>query len=69
MNYTTLVQIATDIPAQLRRGDVFRVVETAHHAGCLTDFCAWLSHLRPDLCDEIGDCMREVADRGYWREP
>jgi hypothetical protein len=58
--YETLLTIAADSPAQLRRGDVQRVVDAANHAGFLGGFVQWLGNLRPDLEREIAECIIEV---------
>ena len=58
--YKQLVSVAADSAKELRKCDVFRVVDTANNAGKMLGFCDWLRKKRPDLTDEILDCIGEV---------
>lgn len=63
--FTTLLAIAADSPEQLRRCDVYRVVEAAQDAG-MAGFPAWLEELRPDLVDEIAEATTDLAPSQDW---
>lgn len=60
-SYHNLITIAADTVAKLRKPDVFRVVENAYYAfkGAKV-FSAWLAEQRPDLAQEVADCLAEV---------
>lgn len=59
-NFEMLLHIAADSPAELRKCDVYRIVEASENAGCMLAFCRWLAGERPDLADEVAECAGEV---------
>jgi hypothetical protein len=59
-NPASAIQIVADDVSQLRRSDVFRLLDTYHeqrHA-----IAAYLRQHRPDLAEEIADCLEELFD-------
>lgn len=63
--FATLLAIAADSPADLRRCDVYRVVEAAQDAG-MAGFADWLAGERPDLEDEILTAQADIAPTTDW---
>lgn len=63
--FTTLLAIAADSPEQLRRCDVYRVVEAAQDVG-MAGFAEWLGGLRPDLEDAIAEAVADLAPSQDW---
>jgi hypothetical protein len=57
----TILKLAADTPAQLRRCDVYRVISAAYDASCGLAFCFDLTKERPDLTDEIQACMDDLG--------
>ena len=56
--FENLILIAADDVSQLRRCDVFRVVESSHDVTGIDpdDFAGWLIGERPDLEQEVTKC-------------
>jgi hypothetical protein len=52
-SFMQTLKLSADTPEQLRRCDVYRVVESAIDQGFGLDFAFWLADLRPDLEDAI----------------
>lgn len=42
LKYISILKTAADTPDRLRRSDVYRVLDEAKQAGCLSDFVDWL---------------------------
>jgi hypothetical protein len=53
----SILKWSADTPQRLRRGDVFRVIDAANNAGCLAGFKEWLLARRPDLKEEVEECI------------
>ncbi len=58
--YESIIQIAADSVDKLRTVDVFRTIETADGQGCLKGFVDYLRSVRPDLEQEITDCIEDL---------
>ena len=63
--FLTLLAIAADSPEQLRRCDVYRVVEAAHDAR-MAGFAEWLEGQRRDLEDAIAEAVADMAPSQDW---
>jgi hypothetical protein len=59
--FRSILYLAADSWAQLRRCDVFRVLDAAKGMGYLSDFRDVLMAERPDYSDEIESCFEELA--------
>lgn len=57
-NPTHMIRIAADTVQELRRCDVFRVLDW--YADMRHDFAEWIVTNRPDLADEVADVMAEL---------
>lgn len=49
--FESILMLSADSPGQLRRSDVFRVLDAARDKGCLDGFCEWL--LSHDLSEAV----------------
>lgn len=61
INLDTLIHIAADSVAQLRRCDVYRVLHESHYSGCFQRMIDYLQAKRPDLRDEVQDCQQDLT--------
>lgn len=61
--YETLVTVAADTVEVLRRCDVYRLIETSENVQGVdtTAFAKWLVGRRPDLADEVRECLLEIG--------
>ena len=53
-----LIKIAADNVQTLRKSDVFRVLEQ-NDSDVRSELAAYISTNRPDLAEEVEDCMSE----------
>ncbi len=53
-----LIKIAADSIQALRKSDVFRVLEQ-NNSDIRGELAAYISTSRPDLAEEVEDCMTE----------
>jgi hypothetical protein len=60
--FRSILHLAADSWAQLRRCDVYRVLDAAKGMGYLTDFRDVLMSERPDYATEIDACFEELAN-------
>jgi hypothetical protein len=58
MTLQGMIQIAADDVSKLRKCDVFRVLDT--YREYRYQLAAWIGESRPDLEDELDDCMAEI---------
>jgi len=54
----TAIKIAADSIEQLRRCDVFRLLDT--YADDRQDMAEYIRHHRPDLAGEVTDCLMDL---------
>ena len=59
--FETQIAIAADSIEALRRCDVMRVLDTYDGDAHLAE---WIRDCRPDLSDEIDDCLDEIETNG-----
>lgn len=59
--YRNIITLAADSYAELRRCDVFRVMDAASNVDSLLEFAATLISQRPDLRGEVEACVEELA--------
>ena len=59
--FRSILLLAADNWAQLRRCDVYRVLAAARDAGCLMEFADELMSERQDLSGEAYECVCELA--------
>ena len=55
---TNMIRIAADTVQELRRCDVFRCLDW--YADMRQEFGEWIAANRPDLADEVADCLAEL---------
>jgi len=55
------IKLAADDISQLRRCDVFRVLEAADDCAVLAEAVAFIEKARPDLAEEVAECREEIA--------
>ncbi len=65
INFATILHIATDSPGQLRKDDVYRVLDAAKEASVLDAFALWLLNNNAinhnvALRQEIMECLDEL---------
>ena len=53
IDFANLSLLIADTPAQIRRNDVYRLLEEAQRLGVLEDCAVWLLRQRPDLLPTI----------------
>lgn len=53
-------KIIADTPAQIRKGDVFRLLYSCLPVN-LPQLTLWLATARPDLAGEMEECLVEIA--------
>lgn len=59
--FRSILHLAADSWAQLRRCDVYRVLDAAKGMGYLSDFADILRQERPELSGEIEACFEELV--------
>jgi hypothetical protein len=57
----SLISLASDNISQLRRLDVYRVLEAADNQYLMSEMAEYLEQNRPDLSFEINDCMMDIV--------
>lgn len=63
--FRNIIALAADSYAQLRRSDVFRVMDAANNVDSLLGFAATLISQRPDLRSEVEECVEELATPSF----
>jgi hypothetical protein len=59
-NPETYSKIVADSPRQIRRCDVFRLLDSLPEND-RNSMCYWLAETRPDLSEEVGECMKDIS--------
>lgn len=65
MQYRNILTLAADSYAELRRSDVFRVMDAANSVDSLLEFAATLISQRPDLRAEVEECVEELSTPSF----
>lgn len=58
------IKVAADSIQQLRRCDVFRLIDGASSGAAATSVANYIIRNRPDLRGEVDDCLNERANDG-----
>lgn len=58
--FAKAVKVAASDVSRLRRPDVFRVLDERPQGVDLNELAGWLVTERPDLVDEVQDCLAEL---------
>lgn len=61
LNPAAFSKIVADTPAEIRRCDVYRLLDSCPE-GQLDNIVNWLLDNRPDLGDEIRDVLSEIVE-------
>jgi len=57
----TIIRIAAQSVDKLRKCDVYRVLENADTAGVRSQMAAYIQVHRPDLAEEVDECVAEIV--------
>ena len=63
--FYSIITLAADSYAELRRCDVYRVLDAANNVDSLLEFGATLIAQRPDLRGEVEACIEELATPAF----
>ncbi len=63
--FRNIITLAADSYADLRRCDVFRVLDAANNVDSLLEFAATLVAERPELRAEVEECIEDIASPAF----